>query len=386
MRDLHNLVEQYYNDIIRHRRYIHQHPELSNMEFETTAYICKVLEHIHIPYERLPNTGVVGFIKGSCSIKKIAFRADIDALPIDEENDVDYKSVVKNCMHACGHDMHTAILLGVAYILKEYEQYLGGDVVLVFQPAEETPPDGGAKRVIESGFLDGIDFIYGLHVWPDANVGELLLKNGALMAASDCFKVNIEGKSAHAAQPHKGVDALVAGAYFVSALQNIVAREINPFDNVVISVGTMNSGTKNNIISQNTLLEGTCRTLSENMRDIIEHKIKNILKANDILFNTKSVLEYERGYPALINDKESVDFVQNTALKYGLKYQYTNEPSMCGEDYAFYLERHKGAFVWLGTGYNGCAPLHHPKFNPDESIMKTGVLLFCALACEYLLK
>ncbi|MCH5336632.1 MAG: amidohydrolase [Campylobacter sp.] len=385
MQNLKKLIAEFENEIIQHRRHIHQNPELSNFELQTSAYICACLDKMQIPYKKIAKTGVVGFIKGKKGNKKIAFRADIDALPINEENTFEFKSKIKNCMHACGHDMHTAILLGTAKILKHYEKSLKGEVLLIFQPAEEASPKGGSRSIIESGILKDVSLIYGLHLWPEAKAGKIFSKKGALMAASDFVKIHIKGKASHAAEPQKGVDSLLAASHWISSIQNILAREIEIFEPRILTFGKMNSGTRYNVLAENTILEGTCRTFNPQIRKLVKEKIKTSLKANDILFKTQSTLEYKEGYNALINNDEALEFAKNAAEKYGLKIEDANKASMCAEDYSFYLDYCKGAFFWLGTGYKHCAPLHHPLFNPDESVMKIGVLLFSALALEFLM-
>lgn len=376
-----NYIKSIKNDVINCRRTIHQNPELSYEEKETSNYIANELDKLGITYKRQSdNYGIIAYFNVDNASKTIAFRADMDALPLNEETNVNYSSKKSKCMHACGHDAHTAILLGFAKVLQEFKSELKNNIILVFQPAEEASPNGGAKAIINSGVLDGIDEIYGLHVWPEANVGEVMVKKGAMMANSDHFYVSINGKSSHAAEPHKGIDALSAACNWVSNIQTFISRGLDPFDNAVLTIGTFNSGVRYNVVSELTKIEGTCRTFSSKTRDYLENSLKNSLEALDKAYGTNSVLDYQRGYPALINNDEAVDKVIKAIIKSDLKVVYKDNASTGAEDFAFYLQKYKGAFFFLGTKYSGCFPLHHPKFNIDEDILLNGILVFTNLA------
>lgn len=380
-------IESIEKEVINWRRHLHRNPELSNNEKNTSEFIINILEQLQIKYEKqTDNYGIVAKISGKKAGKKIAFRADMDALPVTEENDILYKSEKNGVMHACGHDAHMAILLGTAKILKNFEDSISGEILLVFQPAEEASPNGGAKRIIASKALDGIDRIYGLHVWPEADSGKILFKDSSCMAASDHFYIDINGKSSHAAEPNKGIDALVAAANWIVAAQSIISREVSPMENIVFTIGTMNAGVRYNVVAENVKIEGTCRTFNPTTRDFIERRLNESLKAIDNFFQTKSYIDYQRGYCPLINDSEAISFAKEIGKKYiGEKFIIeAKEPSMCAEDFAFYLNDYKGAFFWLGTGYEGCAALHNSKFNIDENILKKGILLFSSLALEFL--
>lgn len=374
-------------EVIDWRRHFHRNPELSNNEKNTSEFIISILEKLQIKYEKQSdNYGIIARISGKKTGKKIAFRADMDALPVTEENEIPYKSQKNGVMHACGHDAHMAILLGTAKILKMFEDNIEGEILLIFQPAEEDSPNGGAKRIIASKALEGIDRIYGLHVWPEVIAGKVVLKDSACMAASDHFYIEITGKASHAAEPNKGVDALVAASNWVVAAQSIISREISPMENIVFTIGTMNAGVRYNVVAENVKIEGTCRTFSPTIRDFIEKRLSESLNAIDSFFGTKSSINYQRGYCSLINDSESINFAKEIGNKYLGENDIieVKEPSMCAEDFAFYLNKYKGAFFWLGTGYEGCAALHNSKFNIDENILKKGILLFSSLALEFL--
>ncbi len=380
-------IKEIEKDIISWRRYLHENPELSNQEKNTSNFIVKILKNFDIEYERQSNNyGIVAKIKGNNPGKKIAFRADMDALPIQEENNIKYKSKKDGVMHACGHDSHMAILLGTICILNHFKYILNGEILFIFQPAEENSPTGGAKRIIESKVLEGIDRIYGLHVWPEARVGEILVKKGPFMAASDHFFVSIKGKSTHAAQPNNGIDALVAAANWITSMQSVISREIDPLESIVFTIGTINGGTRYNVVAENVLLEGTCRTFKPDIRDYIENRASEVLKGIDVLFKTKSRLDYRRGYCSLMNNDDAVEFAKGVLIKYlgEDSVKEAEHPSMCAEDFAFYLKNYNGAFLWLGTGFDGNGPLHSPIFNIDEKILKKGVLCFCSLAIEFL--
>lgn len=369
------------DEIIRFRRTIHANPELSYEEKQTSNFIAQELDAMGVSYERQKdNYGIVAYFKAKNPARTLAFRADMDALPLNEETNECYSSKIDKCMHACGHDAHTAILLGLAKTLKHYENELKNDILLVFQPAEEASPKGGAKAIIESGALDNIDEIYGLHVWPEAKAGEVMVKKGAMMANSDHFYVNIKGRSSHAAEPHKGIDSLVAASNWVSNVQAFVSRGLDPFDNAVLTIGTFNSGVRYNVVSELSKIEGTCRTFSAKTRNYLEKSLKESLVGLDATYGTTSTLDYQRGYPALINNDEAVENIINAVNKSGAKLIYKEFASTGAEDFAFYLEKYKGAFFFLGTGYEGCYPLHHSKFNIDENILQIGVLVFANLA------
>lgn len=387
MKDLKTIVKNSMQDIITWRRTIHQNPELSDEEKETSEYIAGILSSLNIPFERQKNNyGIVGKISGKQKGKTIALRADMDALPLTEENSLEYCSNNAGKMHACGHDAHMAILLGAAKVLKEVEEEVKGTVLLVFQPAEEKSPVGGSRRMMESGALEDIDQIFGLHVWPEVKAGILAFKKGPTMAASDHFYVKIQGKASHAAEPHRGIDAMNAAANWIVGIQNIIARNIDPMDNAVITIGTCQAGVRYNVVAEEVKMEGTCRTFNPKVRDFIEKKLEDTLKGIDMMFGTKSSLDYQRGYCALINNAESIEFAKATATKYlGEEAVLEVEhPSMCAEDFAFYLNEHPGAFIWLGTGQEGSQSLHHPKFNIDENILETGSLFLSALAFDFL--
>lgn len=387
MSNIKELVQNTLPAVVSWRRHLHAHPELSDQEKETSAYVQSVLTELGIPFNAdVFGYAVIGEIKGGKPGKTVALRADMDALPIAEENDVPFASQNAGVMHACGHDSHVAILLGTAAVLNTMKDELAGTVKLVFQPAEEKSPIGGAKGVLASGVLDDVDEIYGLHVWPELPVGKIGFRSGPLMAASDHFYVNIKGKATHAAEPHNGVDALVAAANWIVSAQAIVARQVDPMDNAVLTIGTMQAGVRYNVVAENVAIEGTCRTFNPAVRDYVETKLGETLKGLDAMFGTTSTLDYQRGYGATINHAESIEFMKGVTGKY-LGEEYIVEPmnpSMCAEDFSAYLTQLKGAFLWLGTGFEGNPALHNSRFNIDEEILGTGITMMSGAVIEFL--
>lgn len=380
-------TKTYLPSIIDWRRHIHENPEISGEEKETSAYIQSILKKLGIPFKNdVFQHAVIGEIKGAKPGKTIALRADMDALPVTELTNLPFKSKHEGVMHACGHDSHMAICLGAAAVLNSMKDQLCGTVKLVFQPAEEEALINGAKHIIESGVLDDVDEIYGLHVWPELPVGQVGFKKGPLMAASDHFYVKIEGKSTHGAEPHNGIDAIMAAANWIVNVESIIARETNPMDNVVCTIGTFHSGVRYNVGAAEALLEGTCRTFDPAKRDYMERRLGESLKALDMMFGTKSTLDYKRGHSATINDSEAIDYIQSVGEAYLGKEACVNPPypSMCAEDFSYYLEVKKGAFLWLGTGFDGNPALHNAKFTIDESILETGVTLMSGAVAELL--
>lgn len=378
---------QYKEQVIAWRRYIHSHPELSGQEKETSLFIQKILDELHIPYVNdVSDYAVIGEIQGTHTGPVIALRADIDALPIHEETGLPFASQNEGVMHACGHDGHISILLGAAAVLQSIKEELHGTVKLVFQPSEEEALFPGAQGIVDSGILDDVDEIFGLHVWPQLPVGTVGLKKGHLMAASDHFFVHIHGKSTHGAEPHNGIDAIVAAANWIVNVESMVARETNPMENLVCTIGVINGGDRYNVGCGDVYLEGTCRTYEPAKRDYIEHRLGESLQALDMMYKTKSTLDYKRGHGATTNDPDAIDYATSIVEKYLGKdaVVHPEHPSMAAEDFSAYLHKIKGAFLWLGTGFEGNPALHNAGFTIDEKILESGITMMAALAAEYL--
>ncbi len=373
--------------VVEWRRHFHMYPEVSGKEAETSLYIQKELAAMGIPFETgFFQNAVLGVIEGAKPGKTIALRADMDALPVTEQTGLPFASKHEGVMHACGHDSHMAILLGAAAVLSKLKNHIAGQVKLVFQPAEEEAAIGGGRNFVASGKLDDVSEIYGLHVWPELPVGVVGLRPGNLMAASDRFYVHIKGKSTHAAQPHNGTDALVMAAHFIIDVQTLVSREMDPMENVVCTIGLMKAGTRYNVGVEDAYLEGTVRTYTPALRDKMERRLGEILKGLDVMFGTKSELNYVRGHSATINTPEKIRFLQKIGKSY-LGEDAVVEPqfpSMCAEDFSSYLQKIPGAFMWLGTGKEGTPALHNASFAIDESILPLGVTMEAAAVLEAL--
>lgn len=378
-------IQPYLQEI---RRELHKHPEISNEEKKTAEIIAEELRKMGISdiKENVNGHGIIAEIHGAGDGKIVALRADMDALQIKEETGLPYKSESDGLMHACGHDAHMTMVLGAARLLNERKDELKGNVRLIFQPAEEITPMGGSRGMIAGGALDNVDAVFGLHVWPDLPLGKVGVKAGPLMAASDHFTVTIKGKPSHAAKPNEGIDTLVAGAQYVSAIQTIVSRNVDPMKSIVITVGKMNAGTRYNIVAGECVLEGTCRTFAPELRDLAEERLQIVLDGICTLSGCTGVLNYERGYMAVINEPESVEYVSETVKKlFGNDAAVSVEPAMTAEDFSFYLDKKPGAFAWIGTTKEGDTvyPLHNSRYSPDEDVLWRGAALMAELVLDF---
>lgn len=371
--------------LVEMRREFHAHPEGSGMEKNTSKRIVEILTQQGIAVRRdVWGYGLTADIVGSLEGKTTALRADMDALNITEMNDVAYRSKNEGLMHACGHDNHIACLLGAAILLNRHREELSGTVRLIFQPCEELSPIGGSKGMIAEGAMTGVDAVFGLHVWPELTSGTVGIRKGALMAASDHFSVVISGKSAHAAKPEQGSDAIVAGAAFVNAVQTILSRQISPMENAVVTIGKFNAGTRYNILAEECVLEGTCRTFSKEVKRKIKGQLREMLDHVCAMYGAVGTLIYEDGYEAVINDSAMCDLAKSCVQKvFGAKgVAEVEKPSMTGEDFSFYLKEAPGCFLWLGCRkeQDPLIPLHNSCFNVDEGILYKGAALLAQLA------
>lgn len=386
------LVKKYTPEIYKLRRQIHENPELSYEETETAALMAKTLKSLGIEVQEnvAGLHAVIGTLHGAKPGPTIALRTDMDALSIPEETDLPFKSKNPGKMHACGHDGHMSILLGTAMVLSALKDEIAGTVVFVCQPAEEKSPTGGAKAIVASGVLDGIDAIYGLHVWPTLPTGQIGVRAGAMMAASDHVEVTIHGKASHAAMPHKGVDAIVAAGQFITAVQDIISRQINPLYPTVLTFGKINGGTRYNIVADTVVIEGTCRTYDKEAQDTVEANLAQFLKGLDTMYGTTSKLDYERGYAAVVNAPDQAELIASTAREcFGDDaVPVIAEPAMTAEDYSGYLQKYNGGFFWLGATKPGAPvyPLHNAKFAVDENCLPIGVELMASLVFKGLAK
>lgn len=367
--------------LVEVRRDFHAYPEFGMEEFRTKDKICEYLDEMGIPYQAgIANTGVVGLIQGEQDGKTVALRADMDALPILEKNDIPYKSTVDGKMHACGHDAHMTVLLGAAKLLQENKHLLKGNVKLLFQPAEETV--GGAEPMIKEGALENpkVDAVFGLHVDPAIPVGKIGVKYGQMNASSDTITITVKGKNAHGAYAYMGKDAIVIAAGVISALQTIVSRSVDARESAVISIGTIHGGTQGNIVADEVKLVGTVRTLTPEIRRGVLQKLEETVTYVAKGLGGEAVLSVEPGYTSLINNDEMVDIVKESgeALIGKENVNLLSRPSLGVEDFAFFAKAVPGAFFRLGVRNDEKGivhDVHTPFFNIDEKSLKIGVAM-----------
>ena len=366
------------------RRDLHAHPELGFQEFRTAGVVAAELGRLGIPHQTgVGQTGVVATIKGGRPGPTLALRADMDALPIHEQSGLPFASVVPGAMHACGHDIHTTTLLGVAAVLKDLAPTLSGTVRLLFQPAEETL--GGAAAMMRDGALDGVDLALGFHNYPNMPVGRLGFCRGACLAASDRFDIIVHGQSGHAAHPNDSVDPIVAAAQLVTQLQTVVSREVNPMHPCVVTVGAIHAGTAHNIIPDTCHVRGTVRTLNPPARDIAEAAIARLCAGLDTGMRVRCEVQYERGVPALVNDDVTLDRMVAAVRRQMGDVVDEGEPSLGGEDFAFMAEQVPAAHLRVGSGQPGrCDKLHNSHYQPDEGCIGLGVQALSRAAADML--
>jgi amidohydrolase len=371
-------------DLIRWRRDFHRHPELANEEHRTSAVIRHYLENLSIPFRVCAGTGVAALLQGAPGSRTVALRADMDALPLEEEGSKPYRSENPGVCHACGHDGHMAILMGAAGLLAKRRAEFSGNVVFLFQPAEEKLP-GGALAMIRDGALQEVDAIFGLHLWAGFPTGTIACRKGAMMASTDEITITIHGRGGHGSMPHDTVDPILAASQLVVNLQSIVSRNVDPLQSAVLSIGKIEGGTAPNIIPPSVKLYGTVRTFDGSLRDLIEKRIGEIVEGTCRAFGAVGELRYERGYPALINEDGAADLVLDTARRtLGAERILNAAPVMGGEDFACYLQQIPGAFLFFGMGNGVGYPHHHPAFDMDEEALPQAALLLSSLALEYL--
>lgn len=370
--------------IIRMRRDFHMHPELKWEERRTSSIVERELRELRIDVIRVAETGVVGVLKGSGEGPVVGIRADMDALPIQEGNDVPYRSRVPGKMHACGHDAHTAMLLGAAKVLAKVRERINGTVKLIFQPAEEGGL--GAKAMVESGALDDVKAFFGIHVWSMLPAGVVGIKEGPMMAGADAFTIKVKGMGGHGAQPHEAVDPIPPACDIVNALHRIVSREVPALQPAVISVTMVKGGTTFNVIPEEVMLAGTIRTFDEGLRNKIIDRIKSIVKHYAEAWGCEGRFELSEGYvPPTINDARVTSIVKRVASK--LTKVVEGEPTMGAEDFAFYGRKAPAAFAVLGVRNEAKGiiyPHHHPRFNVDEDVLWLGTAIYSLVALELL--
>ena len=378
-------------EIIKIRREIHQKPELAYREEVTSKLVAERLEALGIQVKRgVGGTGVLGVLKGPRPGKVVGLRADMDALPLDEMADVEFKSKVKGVMHACGHDTHVAMLLGAARLLANHKNELQGTVKFLFQPAEEHGGRGGAKPMIEDGVMKDpkVDYVFGLHIAGDHNSGILGFRAGPFAASPDTFGIRIIGRGGHGASPHETIDPVYVAAQVIIALQGVSGRMIDPMQPIVISVGAVHSGTKENIIPDEAVLQGTIRTLDEVTRKRAKAKVEEVVKGVCKAFGAKAIVEFEKdAYPVTVNDDKVTEQAMKIVRKIrgGTKVKVI-EPMLGGEDFSRFLHEAPGTFYFLGTRNTakGCIyPNHSSRFKVDEDVLKYGSASLALLAVEF---
>lgn len=375
-------------EVIAWRRHLHQHPELSFEEEKTSQYIYDQLKSFgNIELSRPTKTSVVGRIIGSVPGKVVAIRADMDALPIQEENNSEYASQNPGVMHACGHDGHTAMLLGAAKVLSSLKGQIEGEIRLFFQHAEELFP-GGAEEMVQAGVMDGVDTVIGAHLWSPLEIGKIGIVYGPMMASPDTFYLNVNGKGGHAALPHQTIDSIAIASQVVTNLQHIVSRNTDPLDNLVLSVTKFVGGTTHNVIPGSVEICGTVRSFDPDLRKevpkLMERVIKGITEAHGATYDFK----YEFGYRPVINDERVTEVLESTVVEvYGEEAIDRMKPNMGGEDFSAFQQKAEGTFFYIGAGNpqkGADYPHHHARFEIDEDSLEKGVNLFVYSAMKLL--
>lgn len=390
LEDLMTKIDEKKDRIVEIRRYLHEHPELSFEEEKTAKYIADFYKNV--PVDSVETNfggerGIVVTINGAEEGKTIAIRADFDALPIQEETDLPFKSKVDGVMHACGHDAHTGYMLVVGESLAELKDQIKGTVKIIHQPAEEVPP-GGAKGMIEAGVLDGVDAVFGIHVMSAMKTGNVYVRSGNTQTSRDMFTLKVQGKGGHGSSPHTANDAIVAASSFVMNAQTVVSRRIDPFDMAVVTIGSFDGKGQFNIIKDSVTLEGDVRSMSQEARKQVETHIRNLAEGLEKGYRVKVDLDYQNDYPVLYNDPEETENVRQ-ALKEAnipeVREVIEVEQQSASEDFAYYLEEKPGTFFYVGAQPEGKEwyPHHHPKFEIDERSLVIAAKSMAAVVAKY---
>ena len=377
-----NRVADLHDEITEWRRDLHAHPELQYDVHRTAGAVSEKLKSFGCDdvVTGLGRTGVVGVIRGSKpGGKVIGMRADMDALPIEEATTVAYKSTVPGKMHACGHDGHTAMLLGAAKYLAETRNF-AGTAVVIFQPAEEG--GAGARAMMDDGLFDrfGIEEVFGMHNYPGMPIGQFAIRSGPMMASTDTISIDLEGVGGHAAWPHFGVDTVLVGAQIVNQLQSIVARNVDPLHAAVISICMFQAGHTDNVIPQQAKLRGTARALSPKVRDLLQKRVREVVEGTARAYGAKAELTYTTGYPVLVNEERKTAFAAGVAREVAGKDKVNTDcaPLMGAEDFAFMLQERPGAFIYIGNGNS--AQLHNPAYDFNDEAIPVGTSYWVRLA------
>ena len=387
-------AEKFLSQVISWRRDIHSHPELSQHEERTSDIAANVLEGLGLEVKRnIGGFGVIGLLRGKGEGKTIALRADMDALPLNEETGLPYASQTQGVMHACGHDTHTAMLLGAACVLSEMRDRFSGNIKFIFQPAEEFNPTGGAPGMIREGVLENpyVDALIALHVWPLFETGKVAIRSGSCMAASDRIFLTVHGKTAHGSRPDRGNDAVVTSAHIITGLQSIISRSVSPLDSAVITIGTIHGGYRYNVIPDTVKLEGTVRTLNPKIQSLMPELITRTAKGIAESLGSSCDVEYVKGYPPLVNDSSLASLAAESVRKIhgNDSVIIADEPDLAAEDFAFFARERPALMAWLGcrpstVDAKDMAMLHNTKFNPDEGCFVYGIDYFVQTALDFL--
>jgi len=388
--DIRRLATEIEEEIIAFRRQIHRYPELSSEEFMTTKLIEEKLKENNIEYSKTDlESGVIAIIRGERDGKTIALRADIDALPIHEESNLEFASKNDGVMHACGHDIHTAVLMGALLVLNKFKKDIAGNIKFFFQPAEEKI--GGAKMFIEAGALKSpeVDAVIGFHTWPDLDSGTIGYKKGAFLASTDELFIDVFGRGGHAAHPDQCVDPILISAHILTKLQSIISRELSPTDSAVVTVGTINAGIASNVIPSSVEMTGTVRTVNKQTHKNIFDKIRRIVSGTAESMGGNVDIRFKKGTPPLVCDSNLVEVIKNSAAELlgQDKLIELKKPSMGGDDFSFYTEKVPGAFFRLGTANeddNSRLSLHNSKIIFDERSIQTGIKVLSKITLDYL--
>jgi amidohydrolase len=381
--DLKMEIEALTGEIVGWRREFHRHPEVAFKEEWTSAAVRGILESLKLPVAACAKTGLRAVLDGAPGGPTVALRADMDALPILEEGDKPYISLNPGAAHACAHDGHMAILLAVAKVLAARKDRIKGRVVFLFQPSEERNP-GGAKPMIEEGALEGVDAVFGLHLWQQLPTGTLGIVKGPMMAQPDDFTIIVKGKGGHGSMPQLTVDPILVAAQVVVGLQSVVSRNVDPLKPAVLSFGSVSGGTIYNVIPGEVTMTGTVRTFDPSLQRMIEGRMRTFIEETCRAFGASAEFRYQQGYPALVNDERMAEFVLETARKtLGEERIKAIDPVMGGEDFAYFLQKVPGAFWFFGMGDGRPHPHHHPGFDIDEKALPLAVFHMASLVLDY---
>lgn len=369
-------VQDIVPEVVKDRRALHERPELAMHEDETRAYVRAEAEALGLPVEEVAKGLSVRLLGRGGPGRSVGIRADMDGLPVTETPGLPFRSQNEGWMHACGHDAHMAIALGVLRVLSREADHLTGEVRVLFQPSEEVPP-GGALGMIEAGALDGLDSVIGLHVWSPLPVGQVQLNRGVLMGNTDGFRVSLTGSGGHGSAPHATIDTALLAAEIIVNLQQIVSRRVDPLESAVITVGHVEAGTAPNVIPETASLAGTVRSFTPQVRRLLKREIERVIQTTTEMFGAKAEIDYRFGYPAVVNPTSGVPdvVIQVASEVLGRDHVVEAAPSLGGEDFAYFLQKLPGAFFFLGCGNSDTGPHHSPHFGLDEACLPYGVAI-----------